>query len=388
MEDNKIEKYIEADLILNKNIKEKNKKIKIPNEIYSSIIKTIQENKKVVETKETIEEVKKSTKTLYEVTMKPELQEGIDCGDYIWKDYALEIRSGETGRYVGKAELIKSDALDTKEIKTTITKEYKQSVISNVTRSICSISGQIQLAEISQKLDVLNSKIDELKELIIDNEVYKLKACIEAIDKDIRLLPDSNAMNRVNDVIGELRKLSQFFSGEINKIINKKVKYRVFDSFVEGIFNVKDLLTNEIKEYNNKYVDEIRTLLEQYNFLVDCYFQSVISLGVCYQILYGYKESKEYYEKAIIDINKFSSDISNKLIYLLDIEINDKNEKVDFNMILESIKDRKIILKKELVNSNSYIENINEKHNNLTHQFNNLEIKFMVSNDELLDESE
>lgn len=383
MGDSQIDQYSEGELILNEDNERNNKKIKLPEELFSSVIKSLKEHKKIIETKETVEEIKKSTKTLYEVTMKPELQEGIDCGDYIWKECALEIRNGETGKYVGKAQLKKSDAIDTKEIKTTITKEYKQSVISNVTRSICSISGQIQLAEISQKLDILNDKVDEIKELLIDKKVYDLKACIETIEKDTKLLPDNNAMNRINDAIGDLRKLSKFFEGEIKKVINKKVKCSIRDSFVEG-FNIIDLLTGKTKEYNKKYINEIKTILNQYSFLVDCYFKSVVSLGVCYQILYGYNEAKEYYEKANINVNKFLLDISNKLVYLLDIQTINSSECIDLNNILEALVDRRIMLKQELVNANSYMENINNEYNNLTHQFNKIEIKVLISDDELL----
>lgn len=383
MGDSQIDQYSEGELILNEDNERNNKKIKLPEELFSSVIKSLKEHKKIIETKETVEEIKKSTKTLYEVTMKPELQEGIDCGDYIWKECALEIRNGETGKYVGKAQLKKSDAIDTKEIKTTITKEYKQSVISNVTRSICSISGQIQLAEISQKLDILNDKVDEIKELLIDKKVYDLKACIETIEKDTKLLPDNNAMNRINDAIGDLRKLSKFFEGEIKKVINKKVKCSIRDSFVEG-FNIIDLLTGKTKEYNKKYINEIKTILNQYSFLVDCYFKSVVSLGVCYQILYGYNEAKEYYEKANINVNKFLLDISNKLVYLLDIQTSSNCECMDLNSIIEALANRRIMLKQELINTNSCVKNINDKYNNLTNQFNKIEIKVLISKDELL----
>lgn len=383
MENNQVEKYIEGDLILSEDTERSNQKIRLPKELFSNVIKSLQEHKKVVETKETVEEIKKTTSSLYEVIMRPELQEGIDGGDYIWNDYALEVRNIETGKYVGKGELVKSDAVNTKEVKTTITKECKQSVISNVTRSICSISGQIQLAEISQKLDILNDKVDEIKELLIDKKVYDLKACIEVIEKDTKLLPDNNAMNRINDAIGDLRKLSKFFEGEIKKVINKKVKCSIRDSFVEG-FNIIDLLTGKTKEYNKKYINEIKIILNQYSFLVDCYFKSVVSLGVCYQILYGYNEAKEYYEKANINVNKFLLDISNKLVYLLDIQTINSSECIDLNNILEALVDRRIMLKQELVNANSYMENINNEYNKLTHQFNKIEIKVLISDDELL----
>lgn len=384
MENNQVEKYIEGELILREDTERINQKISLPKELFSNVIKSLQEHKKVVETKETVEEIKKTTSSLYEVIMKPEVQEGIDGGDYIWNDCALEVRNIETGKYVGKGELVKSDAVNTKEVKTTITKEYKQSVISNVTRSICSISGQIQLAEISQKLDILNDKVDEIRGLLIDKEVYKLKSCIEAIEKDTKLLPESNAMNRINDTIGNLRELYKFFEGEIQKIINKKVKYSISESFKEGIFNIIDLLTGEIKEYNNKYVDEIKSILNQYSFLVDCYFQSVISLGICYQILYGYSEAKDYYEKARNDVNKFLMDISNKLVYLLDIQTSSNCECMDLNSIIEALANRRIMLKQELINTNSCVKNINDKYNNLTNQFNKIEIKVLISKDELL----
>lgn len=388
MENNIVEKHIEGDLILREDKERSNQKIRIPEEIFSSVIKSLKEHKKIVETKETVEEIKKSTKTLYEVTMRPELQEGIDCGDYIWKDCALEIRNGETGKYVGKAQLKRTDAIDTKDIKTTITKEYKQSAISNITKSICSISGQIQLAEISQKLDILNDKVDEIKGLIIDKEVYNLKACIETIEKDSKLLPDNNAINRINDSIRDLRKLSKFFEGEINKIINKKVKYSVKDSFYDGFREILDLLMNDVKEYNNKYINEIKEILNQYSFLVDCYFKSLVSLGVCYQILYGYNEAREYYEKANNEVNKLMVDISNKLVYLLNIKSVSINECIDISTILESLSGRRVMLQEELKNTNFYMNNINKEYECLTQQFNNVEIKLLITDDELFNEGE
>lgn len=386
MGNDKIEKYVEGHLIIENN-ERSNKKIKIPEEIFSSVIKSLKEQKKIIENKETVEEIKKTSKTLYEVTMRPELQDGINGGEYKWKNCALEIRNADTGKYVGKATLEKSDAIDTREIKTTVIRDYKESAISKVTRSICSISGQVQLAEISQRLDGLIEKVDEIKELLIDKEVYNLKACIETIDNDTKLLPDSNAINRINNAIGDLRKLSKFFEGEIQKVINKKVKYNIRDTFVEGL-NIIDLLKGEIKEYNNKYVNEIRAILNRYSFLVDCYFQSLISLGICYQILYGYNEAKEYYEKARNDANKFSLELSNKLVYLLDIQTSDGSECIDLNKVVESLEDRKIMLKQELANVNGYMESISNKYNNLTHQFNEMEIKLLISDEELLKEEE
>lgn len=388
MEDKKIEKYIEGDLILKDKNKEVDTKIKIPKEIFSGVIKSLQEHEKVIETKETVEEIKKSTKNLYEITMRPDLKEGIDCGDYIWKDCALEIRDGETGKYVGKAQIKKSDDRDIKEIRNTITKENKPTLISNVTKTICSISGQVQLAEISEKIDLLNDKVDEIKGLLIDKEVCNLKECIETIEKDSKLLPENNAINRISDSIRDLRKLSKFFEGEVNKIINKKVKYSVKDSFYDGCRGILDFLINDVKEYNNKYINEIKEILNQYSFLVDCYFKSLVSLGICYQILYGYNEAREYYEKANSEVNKLMLDISNKLVYLLDIKDVSINECIDIGTILESLSGRRVMLQEELKNANFYMKNINKEYELLTQQFNNVEIKLLISDDELFNEGE
>lgn len=382
-----MDKYVKAELILDNKDKDKYKekqKIKIPEEVFSKVVEKLKEHKKIVESKECIEEIKKSTKNLYEVTMRPELQEGIDCGDYIWKDYALEIRDGETGKFVGKAQLKKSDIIDTKEVKETITRESKPSAISNITRSICSISGQIQLAEISQKLDALNDKVDDIKELLIDKEVCKLKACIETIQEDSILIHDSYANDRINKTLGTLRELSKFFEGEIYKVINRKISYNILKSFSEGLFNIKDLLFGNVKEYNNKYIDDIKDILNEYSFLVDCYFKSVVSLGICYQILYSYNEAKKYYEQAYNDINKFSLEISNKLVYLLDIQEIKSDEYIDLSNILNAIENRKLMLKEELINTNSCMKNINNEYIELIQQFDNVRIKMLVSEDELL----
>ena len=110
----------------------------------------------------------------------------------------------------------------------------------------------------------------------------------------------------------------------------------------------------------------------------------MISLGICYQILYGYSEAKDYYEKARNDVNKFLMDISNKLVYLLDIQTSSNCECMDLNSIIEALANRRIMLKQELINTNSCVKNINDKYNNLTNQFNKIEIKVLISKDELL----
>ena len=46
------------------------------------------------------------------------------------------------------------------------------------------------------------------------------------------------------------------------------------------------------------------------------------------------------------------------------------------------------MLQHELKNTNSYMENINKEYECLTKQFNNVEIKLLISDDELLDGGE
>ena len=52
MGDSQIDQYSEGELILNEDNERNNKKIKLPEELFSSVIKSLKEHKKIIETKE------------------------------------------------------------------------------------------------------------------------------------------------------------------------------------------------------------------------------------------------------------------------------------------------------------------------------------------------
>lgn len=388
MESNEVEEYKQGDLILNENEGINSGKIKIPKELFNKIIKVLKDDKKVVETKQTVEEMRKSGKKIYEVIMKPDVEEAIKCGDYVWDECALEIRNVQTGKYATKANLKISDEVNTREIKETITKEVKPSTLSNITKTICNISGQVQLAEISEKIELMNEKIDDIKASIWIDRVAKLQGCSSIIEKAIELLPNEDARIRINNSISDLDELSKVFLGEIEKVLTKRVSLSIKSSMVEGLTKILNIFKGEVDEYNDKYINEIRVILREYSFLLDCYCKSMTLLGTCYQIMHGYDEARCIYDDMNSKINIFSEKISKKIMYLLDVTPNDLEAKYRINDIANMISNRNVNLQCELLETYDYEKKVYTQYNTFNNQFKNTCIKLLISEDDICGEGD
>lgn len=102
--------------------------------------------------------------------------------------------------------------------------------LSNGTKAICSVSGQVQLAEISQKIDVLDEKINSLIENSWREKIAALQSATEMINDALIELPDSNALTRINLAILEVGNLSNYFRLSIENIISKRITISVWAS--------------------------------------------------------------------------------------------------------------------------------------------------------------
>jgi tetratricopeptide (TPR) repeat protein len=316
--------------------------ITIPNSLLDAVVKGIQNNPA---SQELIKASEDAT-TLFKVVLRPDLQEGIDSGKLIWDGCSVDLRNANTNRYAGKITLQKSE-LPTEVNKTDPSKAVTS--LSNVTKAICSVSGQVQLAEISQKIDVLDKKINSLIENSWREKIAALQSATEMINDALIELPDSNAITRINLAILEVGNLSNYFRLSIDNIISKRITISVWASFKESMFT---WFGKNKDEYNKEFVSEIRELLEEYSFLLDCYIQAETLLGSCYQVIEGYEKAKKYYGRIEDFISYSSQELYKKLVYLLDIN----DESLDLQRkvidIIPLINKRKIPLKEAIKTAN------------------------------------
>lgn len=148
-----------------------------------------------------------------EITIKPDLQKGIEKGKLVRDKGSLVIRNKQSGKIVGKANLEESLV----ELKNT-------SPLS----TIANLSGQIQMAEISQKLDIINNKIDLIGKFQWREKISELRGLKQSIEEAVESLPNKHAIERINDSIIQLNILSNFFKNTIEELLNKKNRIQAF----------------------------------------------------------------------------------------------------------------------------------------------------------------
>ena len=79
--------------------------ITIPTSLVDAVVKGIQNNPASQETIKASEEVTE----LFEVVLRPDLQEGIDSGKLVWDGCSVDLRNATTKKYAGKITLQKSE---------------------------------------------------------------------------------------------------------------------------------------------------------------------------------------------------------------------------------------------------------------------------------------
>ena len=321
---------------------ERSEPITIPTSLVDAVVKGIQNNPALQEAIKASEEVAE----LFKVVLRPDLQEGIDSGKLVWDGCSVDLRDASTNYYAGKITLQKSE-LPAEVEKTNPSKAM--TTLSNVTKAICSVSGQIQLAEISNKIDKLDEKLSSLIEDSWREKIAALQSAIDTINHAQIKLPDTNAFSRINLAILEVGKLSNYFRRSIENVISKKITLSVWDSFEESLLT---WFGKNKGEYNEKFVEKIKKLLDDYSFLIDCYIQSETLLGICYQVIEGYESAKEYYDRVEQLVSSSSHDLYKKLIFLCDIS----DENIDTHKkivdVLPLIDKRQIPIKEAIKTAN------------------------------------
>lgn len=373
-----IQKYEKGSLILNSRSNNNDlvrKDIEVPKTLLDAISKSIQ---KQPEVKEAVKTSSETGKSLYELVIKPDLQEGVTNGELVWKECSTEIRNASTGKYAGKVKLQKAEIPENN-----VTNSKAPNALSNITKSICSISGQIQLAEIAKKIDILSEKVDLIREEMWREKISDLNACADVIREALVLLPNDTAMNRINDSIHKLHLLSNFFVSTIESLLVRNVKYNLMSSFFEGL-KFWELGKKDRPEYNNAYIEKIKELLGEYSSLVDWYAQSMGLLGTCYQTIHGNNIGMQYYDTMDKQIKNFSNEIFNKMLFLLDINHPISRNGKELKDIESLLNNRKIPIGGIISDSESQVKRINEMYDRLANQFDNTQIVIEIDANTLL----
>lgn len=314
---------------------------------------------------------------LWKVTIKPDFQNGIESGSLNIQKGTLEIRNAKNGQYVGKAKL--------NEVRAEELIKNKPSALSTITGGIASISGQLQLAEISKKLDVINEKIDQIGRFLWREKVSKLQSIQIVIEDAIESLPNKFALERINDCIKDLQHLSVFIEKTIEEILSRKIEYKLMPNFLEGL-KVWEWGNKSRTEYNNKYNDEIRLFINEYGFLLDLYFQTLGLLGTCYQITNEYQQASKYFKKIESKIIDYADELFSKLIYLLNVDGISIDDDLSLLHISESLKNRKLpeMIMEEINLSSDRVDEVKKMHKGLVSQFEEIQISYNVDSQLLI----
>lgn len=352
----------------NKTKTNKNNEVSVPSELIDIVNRVIRENITDID----VQLNKDKIGDLWKITIKPEFQNGIDAGNLSIKKGSLEIRNAKTGRFVGKAQLNEMRADE-------LIRKNNPSALSNISRNIVSISGQLQMAEISKKLDVIHEKIDQLGQFLWKEKVSRVHSINSVIDDALESLPNKNAMVRVNDCIKDLKFLSDFFEETIEEVLSREIEYKVIRNFIDGL-KVWEWRSKYRNEYNKKYNEEIQLFMREYSFLLDLYFQTLGLIGTCYQTTNEYHHASKYYKKIETKINYYSTELVSKLIYLLNVDGVRIDDDVSLLHIGERLRNRNLpknILQE--INSNDIkVDEVKNMHKRLSSQFEEIQISYDV----------
>lgn len=364
-----IVQYKNGEISLKNDTTEKKYKhdLELPPEIMDAVAKAMQSRPKF---KQEIQSTGETAQSLWEVIVTPEFQEGIDNGDLIIKKGSIEIKNAATGRFVGKAKL--------QEAERHIEKARQTTALSNISRSICTLSGQMQAAEISKRLEAIDEKVEHISEFLWREKVSTLNGIKSVIEEAIDSLPNQRAIERVNTCIAELIILSNFFETTIEDILKRKIQHSFKADFIEGL-KIWGIFNKNRTEYNSNYIKKSKELIDEYGFLIEIYFQTLGLIGTCYQVIGEYQNSKKYYTRLSEKVNLYSLELANKLVYIFNIKNISIDEKITISDIHEKLETRKLPLIDSVKENEAIIESANKMHSRLSDtQFKNVKVSYLV----------
>ncbi len=330
-EDNAIQ-TIKVELELPNKFNEKiRKEVEIDAQLIDGLMSLVESKKEFSAVKETAE----NAKDLYEIVFKPHIQEGINAGNLEWNGVSAQIKNIESGKIAGNIEVSKHELEQV---------APKRNAISNATKALCSVAGQMQLVEITQRLDQISAKVD----LLIENEKDKTNARLTGTLKTLQkaLMIDDNSpfkLNRIDRCIDRLQELVDYFESKIDKNLNKEITKSKIDSIIDSF--------KPAKSQNIKFDSFIKDWLDKSNYYLQGYVYSKLALAKCYEVIEGIEEGqREIYEcKQVYD--NYLLRIAEKVTYLLKEKELSVAESQDINRVIDCISksSRHSSLKRDLI---------------------------------------
>jgi hypothetical protein len=322
-------------------------------------------------------DIKDGIDNLYEIVFKPNIQEGIDRGEYLWDGASVNIRNANTKRFAGQIDVKKAD------LEKVFNDDKIKKAISNSTKAICTISGQMQLAEISEKLEKISNKLD----FLIENEKEKIRSkltgTIKTVNKALDLEDDNpDKRNRLNLCVRELEEMADFFKNRMNDTLDKLPEKRIIDSLIDSL----KLNPSKIKDY--KFSKKVNEWLNENAYYLKSYLLSHYALAKCYELLDG----KSAWERDMHDCssvyNDYTRNFSKRLVFLLKENSISMSNSTDASIVLNKIteKDEHLLIKNGLVMMKDIIDN--KSNGFYVKDANCIEISYTINTQELIGGSE
>lgn len=271
----------------------------------------------------------------YEIVSKPHIQDGLSSGNLEWDGVSAQIRNAKTKKYAGNIEVSKYELEQV---------APKKSTISNATKAICSVAGQMQLVEITQRLDQISAKVD----LLIENERDKTNARLTGTLKTLQkaLMADDSSsfkFGRIDRCIDRLQELVDYFETKIDKNLNKEITKSRIDSIIDSF--------KPAKSQDAKFYNFFKEWVDNSNYYIQGYVYSKLALAKCYEVIEGTEEGqRELYEcKQMYD--EYLSRMAQRVTYLLKEKELSVAESQDINLVIDctSKNSRHSRIKRELV---------------------------------------
>lgn len=291
--------------------------VDVPPALIDAAIRNIQKSPEI---QEQIRAAAKHSKevgkeAVYRVTYRSDLASGLNSNILFRAEDSLEIKDMKSKKIVAKAKLEEVD------ISNSATSSAKTATrLSNITQVISSLAGQMQMAEISAKIDKLDKNIKELQKDNFREKMSELKAIKETIEEDRLLLPDKYAKDRINSQIPKAKYLANYFKSKIEEIISECDKPGMCESIARNLLgSFMSWFQKDLPEYSKDYIDKLKILLGDYSFYLDAYMTSQTLVGSAYQIINGYDSAIDYYETACSTGENFEDMLYKKLCYLCNV---------------------------------------------------------------------
>src|SRR5699024_6742619 len=141
-------------------------------------------------------------------------------------------------------------------VEETLVSKADSDVLATVTKGIVNIAGQAQLADISQKLDIIDEKLAAIGKHNWREKTAELSGGKSFIEDAVESLPNKYAVERINNEIADLIKLSNFFKKTIEEELDKPITYSLYNNVIEG-FKFWEWKEENRQEYNSKYNSDV-----------------------------------------------------------------------------------------------------------------------------------